>query len=121
MDMQLPKPAVPYKYTRLCSDKNCQSTRCYKKKNSDKNCQETKSIHMQPLKPEMKNSSHMQLSKPARKQVIHKNCQSIRSYKKMCPVRPVCDDKNCQSTNNICSDKNQVKFVCNDKNCQFTQ
>ena len=39
MDIQLPKPAVPYQYKRLCSDKNCQSTRCYKKKNSDKNCQ----------------------------------------------------------------------------------
>ena len=29
-DMQLPKPAVPYEYRRLCKDKNCQSTRCYK-------------------------------------------------------------------------------------------
>ena len=25
MEMQLPKPAVPYKYTMLYSDKNCQS------------------------------------------------------------------------------------------------
>ena len=47
MDMQLPKPAIPYKYTRLCSDKNCQSTRCYQKKDSmrsmygnDMNCQD---------------------------------------------------------------------------------
>ena len=30
-DMQLPKPAVLYKYRRLYNDKNCQSTRCYKK------------------------------------------------------------------------------------------
>ena len=33
-NMQLPKPAVPYKYTRLCSDKNCQSARCYQEKES---------------------------------------------------------------------------------------
>ena len=42
MDMWLPKPAI----TRLCSDKNCQSTRCFKKRCPvrpmyvyDKNCQ----------------------------------------------------------------------------------
>ena len=53
-NMWLPKPAVPYKYIRLCSDKNCQSTRCYRKKSparprcsNDKNCQST----MQPKKP----------------------------------------------------------------------
>ena len=49
MDMRLPKPAIPYKYTRLCSDKNCQSTRCYKKHEyikCDKNCQS-----MWPMKP----------------------------------------------------------------------
>ena len=39
MDMWLPKPAVLYQYRRLCNDKNCQSTRCYKKRNYDKNCQ----------------------------------------------------------------------------------
>ena len=39
------KPAVPYQYKRLCSDKNCQSTRCFKKKCpvrpvcDDKSCQ----------------------------------------------------------------------------------
>ena len=44
--MQLPKPAVLHKYRRLCSDKNCQSTRCYQKRSPmrpiqkyDKNCQ----------------------------------------------------------------------------------
>ena len=37
MNAQLPKPAIK----RLCSDKECQSTRCcsYKKRNYDKNCQ----------------------------------------------------------------------------------
>ena len=35
----LPKPAVPYLYSRMCKDKDCQSTRCYKKRNCDKNCQ----------------------------------------------------------------------------------
>ena len=29
--MQLPIPAVPYGYRRLCKDQTCQSTRCYKK------------------------------------------------------------------------------------------
>ena len=29
--MWLLKPAVPYKYRRLCMDQTCQSTRCYKK------------------------------------------------------------------------------------------
>ena len=28
---QLPKPDVPDQYKRLCSDKNCQSARCYRK------------------------------------------------------------------------------------------
>ena len=38
MDMQSPIPAI----TRLCCDKNCQSTRCYKKPEflkHGKNCQ----------------------------------------------------------------------------------
>ena len=48
MNMQLPKPAVPYEYRRLCKDKNCQSTTCYSSKKKspvrpmyeyDKNCQ----------------------------------------------------------------------------------
>ena len=48
MNVQLPKPTVPYEYRILCKDKNCQSTRFYnfKKKspmepihNYDKNCQ----------------------------------------------------------------------------------
>ena len=33
-NVQLPKPALLYKYRRLYSDKNCQSTRCYKKKSA---------------------------------------------------------------------------------------
>ena len=39
MNMWLPKAAVLYKYRTLCNDKNCQSTRCYNKRNYDKNCQ----------------------------------------------------------------------------------
>ena len=46
MNVQLPKPAVLCKCRRLCSDKNCQSTRCCKKKSPmrpvhtyDRNCQ----------------------------------------------------------------------------------
>ena len=64
-NMQLPKPAVQYNYTGLCNDKNCQSTRCYKKKSpmrpmcgDDKNCQENQTIHMWPVKS-TKESSHM--------------------------------------------------------------
>ena len=45
-NMQFPKPAVTYKYTRLCCDRNCQSARYYKKKSpvrpmcgKEKNCQ----------------------------------------------------------------------------------
>ena len=81
------------KHVTLCSNKNCQSTRCYKKKGpvkqgsvcSDKNWQETKFIHMWPLKPEMKEkSSYMQLLKPAMKRATYmfnqddKSCQSAK-------------------------------------------
>ena len=100
VDMQLPKPAVPYKYTRLCSDKNCQSTRCYKIKSpkrpmcgDDKNCQSTQC--MQLLKPEMKKSSVMLLPNPAMEQSTYKfnqdnkNYQSNRCFKEKCPMKPV--------------------------------
>ena len=40
------------------NDKNYQSPLC-----SDKNCQYTKFIHMWPVKPAMKKSSHMWLAK----------------------------------------------------------
>ena len=73
----LSKPAVPYKYKSLCNDKNCQSTRCYKKKSSvrpvhgyNKNCQEVQSVYMWPKKPisnmwSMTKTSVMWLPKPA--------------------------------------------------------
>ena len=66
-DMQLSKPEISYQYKRLCCDKNCQSTRCYKKKNSHKQWQETQGVHMQSVNK----STYMQSAKPARKQVIH--------------------------------------------------
>ena len=34
--MQLPEPAVPYGYRRLCKDQTSQSTRCYKKHSDPK-------------------------------------------------------------------------------------
>ena len=71
-------------------DKNCQSTLC-----SDKNCKDTKFIHIQPVKPEMKKSSHMQLAKPATLQ---------SDYNKM---KSVCDNKNCQST--LCNHMQPLK------------
>ena len=66
---------------------------------------------MWPLKPEMKKSSVVQLPKPAMEQSTYKfnqdskNCQSDRCFKKKCPVRPVCNGKNCQSANNMCCDE----------------
>ena len=56
------------------------------------------------LKPEMKKSV-MQLPKPAMEQSTNsfnqdsKNCQSDRCFKRKCSVRPVFNDKNCQSAN----------------------
>ena len=84
-------------------DHKSQSTVC-----SEKNCQESQNVNMWPVKPPM----NMQLSKPTRKQANHKKCEFIKC---------LCDDRNCQSDNNMCSDKNQVKHVCYDRNCQSTQ
>ena len=47
MNVQLPKPAVLYQYRKLCNDKKCQSTRCYKKPEfirHGKNCQSASNI-----------------------------------------------------------------------------
>ena len=131
------KPKNPVKQGSVCSDKNCQDTMfmwplqpakkesCYmrsmprpvnlkseyKKKKSvydDKNCQSTQGVHMHTaMQP-----SNMQLPKPAtpsscKKLCSYKNCQSTRFYKKKCPVRPVCTDKNCQSGKCMCYDKKQ--------------
>ena len=55
--MWLPKPAVPNQYKRLCNDKNCQSTRCYKISEYikyDKNCQSTRCFSFKkkcPVRP----------------------------------------------------------------------
>ena len=67
---------------------------------SDKDFQDIPNVHMWPEKP-AKESSYMWLPTPARKQVIQNNYHSTRcfSFKKKCPVRPVCDDKNCQPAN----------------------
>ena len=56
------------KYKRLWNDKNCQVTRCNKKKNpvkqesiySDKKCQETQDVHIQSVTK----STYMWLAKP---------------------------------------------------------
>ena len=80
MDMWLPKPAIPYKHARLCSDKNCQSKRCYRKKSpvrpmygNDKNCQEIPNVHVWPKK-QAKESSHMLSVTKSKKQCNHKKC-----------------------------------------------
>ena len=59
-------------------------------------------------------SSYMWLPKQAMKQSTYKkfdqddkNCQSNKKYSsEECPVRPVCNDKNCQSAKPMCYDKN---------------
>ena len=70
------------KHVPLCSFKNCQSTRCYRKPEytkCDKNCQETKSVHMWPLKLEMKKSCAIQLPKPAMEQSTYKFNQDSKN------------------------------------------
>ena len=103
------EPATQSSYKKsVCSDTNCQSTRCCKKKYpvrsvcDDKNCQSTVcsdkncQTNMQPgTKP-----SYMCLAKPAIIQSSYKkslcsdkNCQSTNSYKKKSPVRPMCHER----------------------------
>ena len=101
MDMwsKEPQPCFKRKQVPLCSDKSCQSTRCYKKKDqvksvcSDKNCQETQNINMWSVKPSM----DMQLPKPAvpyqyKRYVVTRTVNLQGVSRKGCPVRPVCDD-----------------------------
>ena len=54
-NMQLPKPAVPYKYTRLCSNKNCQSTRCFKKKYPVRQFVMTRTVNLPNICIKMRN------------------------------------------------------------------
>ena len=108
MNMQL---VTNTHYKRLCNDKNCQSTRCYKIKSpvkqrsvcSDNNCQEITNVHMQPGKL-AKELSKMQLvtrssDKKSIRPASDKNHQAAKCFKRNCPVRPVGDDKNCQPAN----------------------
>ena len=59
-DVWLPTPAVLYQYRRLCNDKNCQSTGCYKKRNYYKNCQSDNNMCFNKEIWIWKNSCHMQ-------------------------------------------------------------
>ena len=91
-NLNLKKKQIP-----LCSDKNCQSTICYRKKSpvrpmyaNDKNCQETQCVQMQPEKSRsnmqsVTKLSVMRLPIPARKQSNHKKCKFTKC---------LCDDKN---------------------------
>ena len=97
-------------FNQVNDDKDCQSTRCYKKPEytkCDKNCEDNKSVIMWPVKSVM----DMQSKEPA--------MQS--SFKKK--HVPSCNDKNYQSTR--CYRKKnplkQVKSVCNNENCQATK
>ena len=127
--MQLAKPAIlesaykkknQMKKKSMCDYKNCQSTKSVKSVHDDKNFQSTQCVHMQPA---MKSSymqpltkqSHMQLPNPAMKQSTYKkfnqddkNCQPIKkSSSEECPVRPVCSDKNYQSSKPMCYVKSE--------------
>ena len=73
---------------------------------NDTNCQETQGVQIGPKKPISHMWSVTNSSIPAGKQFNHKkcnpedkNCQSTTCFKKKFPVRPVSDDKNCQSAN----------------------
>ena len=78
-------------YKRLCNDKSCTSTRCYKEKNPvkqgsicyDKNCQEAQCVQIRSKRPRSHMLSVTKSSIPVRKQVNYNKCNS--------------DDKNCQS------------------------
>ena len=65
----------------------------------NKNYQSTKCVHVQSVKPAMKQSTY------------HFSQISL------------CDDKNCQSTKSLFDDKNceSTKSLCDDKNCQSTR
>ena len=63
----------------------------------------TKPIHMWLPTPAMKQSTYNKFNQDDKK------CQSNKRYSsEECPVRPVCDDKKCQS----------AKLMCYDKKCQ---
>ena len=119
MKIQSKEPAMQYSFKKkhipLCKDKNCESTRCYRKKSpvrpmydNDKNCQEIPNVKMRPKWPishmqSVTKTSVMWLPKPAMEQSTYKlnqdskKCQSPKCFKH--PVRPMCcDDKKCQST-----------------------
>ena len=88
----------------VCDDENCQYTKSAKSVCDDKNCQSNQCFHMWPVKSPMK-SHHMQSVRPTKLQSRKKKY----SYE-VCQVRPVCNDKNCQSAKSMCYDKKcQVK------------
>ena len=62
---------------------------------------------------ETKKSSYIPLAQPAKLQSDYKKKKSV-NYEEV-QVRPVCDDKKCQST------KFHKNPVCDDKNCQSTK
>ena len=76
------------KHVPLCKDKNCQSSRCYRKKSpvrpmygNDKNCQEIPNVQIRLKKPISNIWSVTKSSIPLRKQGNHKMC--------------LCNGKNC--------------------------
>ena len=107
MDMQSVEPVTQSSYKKsLCSDKNCQSTRCYKKKYpvrsvcNDRNCLSTvcSDNNCQTHMWSVTKPSYMQLAKLA----IIQSC-----YKKS-----LGNDKNCQSAK---------PMLCYDKNVKWSQ
>ena len=97
------KLAIQFSCKKLCSDKNCQSTRCYKKMNhvcgDDKNSQSTQC--MQPVKSA---SQMLSMTKPM--QSVRKPEMLQSSNKKQgCEegqFRPGCNENNCWSVKPLC-------------------
>ena len=91
----------PVKPTMCGDDRKCQSTQFYKKTKDQ--------VNMWPVRPTI----DMWSVEPAtyKKMCSDKNCQSKRCCKKKSPVRPVWDDKNCQSAKTVHYRKCHIKYA----------
>ena len=104
----LVEPAIQSSCKRLCSDKNCQSTRSFKKMNQvcgeEKNCQCTQCMwpvksasQMQSMTKPMWSVRRLNMLQTSNQKCIYEEGQ----------FRPECDDKNCQFAKPICYVKSE--------------
>ena len=107
-NLQSVEPAIQSSYKKLCSDKNCPSTRCYKKMNQvcgdDKNCQSTQ--YMQPVKSASQMQSMTRPMQSVRRPKMLQSSSKEHSYEEG-HLGPVCNDKNCQSAKPMCYVKSE--------------